>query len=133
MKKIKALTFKEKEDTIRLVFKQYHRACLKLKCLRAKSFYPQIEYGVVKEKKASYGNSMISRLDSYIDTKDELISIIETFEIIMSSLSPETKFIITKEFVEGETGDWWVDFYSRSTYYRVKTRAMEEMLFYLNI
>ena len=39
---------------------------------------------------------------------------------------------IINEFVLERENDWWMEYYSRSTYYRVKTRAMEEALFYFN-
>ena len=35
-------------------------------------------------------------------------------------------------FIERVGKDWWIDYYSRSTYYRLKTRAMEETLFYFS-
>ena len=55
-----------------------------------------------------------------------------TFEFILDCLSMESKVIIEKEFIERVGKDWWIDYYSRSTYYRLKTRAMEETLFYFS-
>ena len=60
-------------------------------------------------------------------------SLISSFEIIIKALTPDSQLIITNEFVEQREDEWWVDFYSRATYYRLKTRALEEVLFYLNI
>ncbi|MFQ7194719.1 MG284/MPN403 family protein [Thomasclavelia spiroformis] len=34
---------------------------------------------------------------------------------------------------EQKENEWWVDYYSRATYYRLKTRALEEFLFYVNV
>lgn len=72
-------------------------------------------------------------MNSRIEDKDELKSLISSFEIIIKALSPDSQVIITNEFINQKEDDWWVDYYSRATYYRLKTRALEEVLFYVNI
>lgn len=52
---------------------------------------------------------------------------------MIQALSPESQLIITNEFVLQKNHEWWLEFYSRATYYRLKTRALEEILFYVNI
>ena len=89
--------------------------------------------GIIKETKRRYKRSIAERLNSRIEDKDELKSLISSFEIIIKALSPDSQIIITNEFVDQKEDDWWVDFYSRATYYRLKTRALEEVLFYVNI
>ncbi|WP_249029826.1 MG284/MPN403 family protein [Tannockella kyphosi] len=133
MTKIKALTFREKQLVLEKIFSQYRRAKIKLHCLNQTSFYPAIHYDLVREKGNHYSVSMMDKLNEHIDNKDELESIIITFECIVSTLSTETKRIIMNEFVEPLDEGWWYEYYSKSTYYRVKSRAMEEALFYLNI
>lgn len=132
MKKIKALTFKEKQETLETIFKQYHRAKIKLHCLENKSFYPKIDYSLVKDSSRQYQNT-VYKLDQYIDKKDDLEKQIRAFELIIDNLSSDSRKIIIHEFVKQSRANWWIEYYSRSTYYRMKTRAMEEMLFYLNL
>lgn len=134
MTMIKALTFKEKQETIKQVFSQYRRAKLKLECLELTDFYPVVRYDVVKETKNDYAsNSMFSRLNEHIDTKDELRNIITSFEHILNSLQEDTRKIIEQEFMNVPNPEWWREYYAKSTYYRMKTKAMEEFLFYLNV
>lgn len=128
---MKALTFKEKQETLTQIFKQYHRAKLQLECLENKNFYPSIDYLTVKEQKTYY-QGVEKQWDYYIQSKDELKQIIETFHIVIDKLSKDSQTIIINEFIFQRDKDWWIEYFSRSTYYRLKTRAMEEALFYFN-
>lgn len=127
------LTFRQKQDAVENLFRQYHRAKLKLYCLENTNFYPQVSAGIIRETKRRYKRSIAERLNSRIDDKDELKSLIASFEIIIKALTPESQLIITNEYINQRDDDWWVSFYSRATYYRLKTRALEEILFYVNI
>ncbi|MFQ6791620.1 MG284/MPN403 family protein [Thomasclavelia sp.] len=134
MKKTNKLTFKQKQDAVENLFKQYHRAKLKLYCLENTSFYPEVGSSLVRERKRNYGsNSIADRLNRRIDDKDELKKLISSFEIVINALTPESQIIITNEYILKKEGNWWSEFYSRATYYRMKTRALEEILFYVNI
>lgn len=133
MVKIKALTFKEKHMALRQVFSLYRRAKLKLKCIEETSYYPQIQYGIIKEKHTRYNKSVMEKLNEKIDDENELREIIVAFECIIDTLSEDSKFLLVKEYIENAPADWWIEGYSKSTYYRLKTRAMEEFLFYLNV
>lgn len=133
MKKTDKLTFKQKQDAVEDLFRQYHRAKLKLYCLENTNFYPQLNIGVLRETNRSYSTSIADRLNQRIDDKDELKNLIAAFEIVIQALTPESQLIITNEYVLQKKDEWWNDFYSRATYYRLKTRALEEILFYVNI
>ena len=134
MKEKSKLTFKQKQDAVEKLFRQYHRAKLKLYCLENTSFYPEISTSLVKERKHTYGkNSIAARLNQRIDDKDDLKKLISAFEIVINALSPESQVIINNEFILKKDSDWWNEYYRRATYYRMKTRALEEILFYVNI
>jgi hypothetical protein len=47
-------------------------------------------------------------------------------------LNEEEQRIITEEFIHHKQGDWWVYYYSRATYYRLKGQAMKKLIDYLN-
>lgn len=128
---MKALTFKEKQEVLTQMFNQYQRAKLQLECLERKNFYPSIDYMTVKEKKTFY-QGVDKKYDSYIQSKDELKQFITTFDMILDQLSKDSYMIIYHDFVIKKEKNWWLEYYSRSTYYRLKTRAMEEVLFYFN-
>lgn len=134
MAKIKALTFREKQHALEIIFNQYRRAKIKLYCLKQTSFYPEVRYDMIYEKEMLYHNkSMIDKLNEHIDTKDELENVILAFDCIMETLTPETRRVMMNDFIEPQHQDWWYEYYSKSTYYRVKSRAMEEALFYLTL
>lgn len=128
------MTFKDKQTILRNTFDEYQRAKVKLHCLEMNNFYPEIQYHVVREGNQKYNTTnMTSLLNSQIDDKKELEGIVKSFEYIISLLTQDSKLIIETEFMQHAQYDWWREYYAKSTYYRLKTRAMEEMLFYLNV
>lgn len=133
MKKMKALTFKEKQIAIKSVINQYRRAKLKLLCIEQHSYYPKVSYDSVRERKTRYNKSVSQMLNQRIDDQNELKEIIVSFEQVIEILSENSKLIIVHDFIEVTDGEWWSTYFSRASYYRSKTRAMEEFLFYINI
>ncbi|MFQ7171401.1 MAG: hypothetical protein ACLRQF_04420 [Thomasclavelia ramosa] len=71
MRKTNKLTFKQNRSSSEL-FKQFHRAKLKLYCLENTNFYPQLNIGMLHEKKSGYNASIAERLNQRIDDRDEL-------------------------------------------------------------
>ena len=112
---MKAITYKEKKEELEKIFRGYHRAQMKLQYLKEKSYYPSIQMDTLRERKSYYQDKGI-----------------QSYEFILSCLSEESRRIIEKDFLYKDKKDWWVLYYSRSTYYRLKTRAMEEILYYFN-
>lgn len=128
------LTFRQKKAALEKLFMQYQRAKFKLFCLENNSYYPTVNYQGVKENSAVYkANSVADRLNRGIEEKQELQNLISLFDMIIESLNEDSKRIIINDFLKKDEKDWWISYYAKSTYYRLKTRAMEELLFYLNI
>lgn len=128
---MKAITYKEKKEELEKIFRGYHRAQMKLQFLKEKSYYPSIQMTTVRERKSYYQDKGTQWIDSLYN-KEELEKAIQSYEFILSCLSAESRRIIEKDFLYKDKKDWWVLYYSRSTYYRLKTRAMEEVLYYFN-
>lgn len=128
---MKAITYKEKKEELEKIFRGYHRAQMKLQYLKEKSYYPSIQMDTIRERKSYYQDKGIQWIDSLYN-KEELEKAIQSYEFILSCLSEESRRIIEKDFLYKDKKDWWVLYYSRSTYYRLKTRAMEEILYYFN-
>ncbi|MDO5811949.1 MAG: hypothetical protein Q4Q31_02510 [Bacillota bacterium] len=128
---MKAITYKEKKEELEKIFRGYHRAQMKLQLLKEKSYYPSIQLDTVRERKSYYQDKGTQWIDSLYN-KEELEKAIQSYEFILSCLSAESRQIIEKDFLYKDKKDWWVLYYSRSTYYRLKTRAMEEVLYYFN-
>ncbi len=128
---MKAITYKEKKEELEKMFRGYHRAQMKLQYLKEKSYYPSIQMDTIRERKSYYQDKGTQWIDSLYN-KEELEKAIQSYEFILSCLSEESRRIIEKDFLYKDKKDWWVLYYSRSTYYRLKTRAMEEILYYFN-
>ena len=128
---MKAITYKEKKEELEKIFRGYHRAQMKLQYLKEKSYYPSIQMDTLRERKSYYQDKGTQWIDS-LYSKEELEKAIQSYEFILSCLSEESRRIIEKDFLYKDKKDWWVLYYSRSTYYRLKTRAMEEILYYFN-
>ena len=128
---MKAITYKEKKEELEKIFRGYHRAQMKLQYLKEKSYYPSIQMDTIRERKSYYQDKGTQWIDS-LYSKEELEKAIQSYEFILSCLSEESRRIIEKDFLYKDKKDWWVLYYSRSTYYRLKTRAMEEILYYIN-
>lgn len=128
---MKAITYKEKKEELEKIFRGYHRAQMKLQYLKEKSYYPSIQMDTIRERKGYYQDKGTQWIDS-LYSKEELEKAIQSYEFILSCLSEESRRIIEKDFLYKDKKDWWVLYYSRSTYYRLKTRAMEEILYYFN-
>lgn len=128
---MKAITYKEKKEELEKIFRGYHRAQMKLQYLKEKSYYPSIQMDTIRERKNYYQDKGTQWIDSLYN-KEELEKAIQSYEFILSCLSEESRRIIEKDFLYKDKKDWWVLYYSRSTYYRLKTRAMEEILYYFN-
>lgn len=128
---MKAITYKEKKEELEKIFRGYHRAQMKLQYSKEKSYYPSIQMDTIRERKSYYQDKGTQWIDS-LYSKEELEKAIQSYEFILSCLSEESRRIIEKDFLYKDKKDWWVLYYSRSTYYRLKTRAMEEILYYFN-
>ena len=128
---MKAITYKEKKEELEKIFRGYHRAQMKLQYLKEESYYPSIQMDTLRERKSYYQDKGTQWIDSLYN-KEELEKAIQSYEFILSCLSEESRRIIEKDFLYKDKKDWWVLYYSRSTYYRLKTRAMEEILYYFN-
>jgi hypothetical protein len=59
-------------------------------------------------------------------------SFIAAVDCALTFLSEEEKRLLKSDYLNKDVRFWWVSFYSRSTYYRIKRRAMIEFLSYFN-
>lgn len=59
---------------------------------------------------------------------DENFRFYQYVSYIISCLSSESQLILVREYVERAPRNWWMLYYSRTTYYRLKRRAMTDFL-----
>ena len=109
-------TFKENELLIRKYANEYNKSkIIELKGLDL------IKKDVVCE-----------RGETYIDTQNKYTyyySLQTKIDFVLDKLDWEDSNFIKKEFFSNNyKSGWWINYYSRSTYYRLKNRAMKMFL-----
>ena len=131
MEELKKMTFKEKDALLRSIVREYHKAKIQLKVLEDKEFYPTNQYNmVVQESKPRYGG-LEHMIMNHIEKKEALRFLIGLVDDVFHSLDFDEQQIIENDFLNPVQREWWQQFYSRSTFYRIKKKAVDEMLYYL--
>ena len=59
------------------------------------------------------------------------VKFIEAFQYMLNHMAEECRQIILNDFINHQDHQWWLHFYARSTYYRIKGRALKELLKFL--
>ena len=67
------------------------------------------------------------RRRSYEDIRTSSM-IVSHMEDVSSRLAPEERLIIEKEVFQGETGKWYLQYFSTSSYYRYRSKAYRNFL-----
>jgi hypothetical protein len=62
------------------------------------------------------------------DETNENVRYVGAFQYILDSMIPENRQIIINDFIERKSYLWWMEMYTRSTYYRQKNKAVKELL-----
>ena len=51
-------------------------------------------------------------------------------DILLKAIIREYQ-LLENDYLHPSYKDWWLEFYSRSTYYRLRRKMLDEVLFYL--
>lgn len=121
------LTYKEKEKLLKHIYAKYKKAKLQLELMDIYfNPYPQSN-NLVQEKTTSYGGHyLLKRLNK----KRDYELLIEMIDMIHLRVCQDTLLILTHEFLNYEEKEWWYQYFSRSTYYRLKKNAINEFFLY---
>ncbi|WGI36395.1 MG284/MPN403 family protein [Mesomycoplasma lagogenitalium] len=106
---IQKLKFKEKRNLVESIVSVYKKI----------KFSSELELNLQKHKN-----------ETQIKIPKELNSGLSAFERIMSFLQPIDVFVIKKEFLEDSPKNWFQEHWSKSTYYKYVTTAIDNFLFY---
>lgn len=100
--------FKQKDDIIKKIGKDYRKTeFLKLNTF---SIYENLD------EKRSYYNELKLKVD-----------------YILLQLEEELANLIFNEYLTTRKDNWWIYYYSKSTYYRLKNKAMNNFLEWWNV
>lgn len=99
-----------------------------------------VKEGTYKEIAHTLNDSSFASLDSNKSMNDYLVSsskgldedamFINHVEFCLSLLNSEERMIIYKDFIQCEDGLWYVDKWSRSTFYRIRSNAIDKFTRY---
>jgi hypothetical protein len=53
---------------------------------------------------------------------------VDLIEASLSCLEEEYRRIVTNDFLNPQPRHWWMEYYAKSTYYRLRQRALEHFL-----
>ncbi|MEG0367453.1 MAG: hypothetical protein RR585_11505 [Coprobacillus sp.] len=126
----KRLSLKQKDRIARSVYKNYQRAQLDILYLTQHyNYYPQIDLFKVKDAGALYKNGDEAFLQ-HIERKQQLESFVGIVNQIHTHLSRESYSFIENEYLNFYSSTWWMPYFSRATYYRIKHKALNELMEY---
>lgn len=83
-------------------------------------------YKKLKEKYCDVDNLILS--ESYDHELAESFEFIETIDDVLASMDEEEALILRFDYFENRTPKWYMNYFTRSTYYRIKTRAIDEFV-----
>lgn len=102
-----AKKFKQKDDTIKRIIMDYK----KIRYVNPSAF-------IVSEKEETYlGKSA----EYYTSLKEKV-------DYILLQMDKELSKVIYNEYLLSNNSNWWIYIYSKSTYYRMKNKAMNLFL-----
>ena len=120
-------TLKEKDKIAKAVYKNFQRAQLDLLYMSQHyNYYPEIDLFKIKEPTSSKQSD--AQLLNQLERKQKLEEYVHIMNQIHSHLSKESYFFIENEYLNFYDRDWWMHYYSRSTYYRVKHNVLNELI-----
>lgn len=84
------------------------------------------KYNFLSEREELYSNNSKNEIK-------KMKGFISYFNFILDNLSFDSRIIITNDYLKQENEkqtNWWMEYYSRSTYFRNKSKAINEFLQY---
>lgn len=122
------LSLKQKDKVARSIYKNYQRAQLDILYLNQHyNYYPQIDLFKVKDSPTSYRKADAAILGQ-MEKKQRLEDYVGIVNQIHTHLSPESFKFIESEYLNFYDLSWWTPYFSRASYYRLKHRALDELI-----
>jgi len=90
-----------------------------------------VKYLLGKRSSILFHKKMMVSEDSGIYLGER--KLLDCLNYALDSCCAEHRLILEKDFISNDSKNWWNEYYSKSTYYRLKHRAMDEFLHCLEI
>ena len=116
----KRLSFKEEKEKMQHIADDYKKSLV----VSSENYISFVRELRVNEDSKNYGMAHNCISDEKINYYTKLKFVVES---VLDLLSKESERILRAEFFEKmENSNWWQKFYSRTTFYRNKRKAMNE-------
>lgn len=122
MKNTNPTNFKEKCLLFKKMGIEYKRA----KILTTKMYASFSSYNLINEDSTNYLPISQEKISYYEN-------VVKILDMALNSIKKDYSIILTNDFFETKEENWWLYYYSRSTYYRLKNNAMESFLELFNV
>lgn len=83
-------------------------------------------YKKLKQQCYDVNNLMMS--EAYNEELAEAFEFVETIDAVLASMNEEEALILRFDYFENRIPKWYMNYFTRSTYYRIKTRAIDEFV-----
>lgn len=115
---IQKLSFKDKSQILQIIAKEYQKAMLYIQTLDEKT------------KNIICDSSPLERENSI---RREQINLVTIVNCVMNLLNKEHKEIIENDYFKNSDSKWWLEKYSKSTFYSLKNAALDNFTYYILI
>lgn len=121
------LSLRDKDKVVRNIYRAYQRAQLDILYFKQHyNYYPQVDLFKVKDSGSSYLHSDEVFL-RHLEKKQQLEDFVGKVNQIHVHLSPEIYTFIENEYLNFYDEFWWKAYFSQSSYYRMKHKALDEI------
>ena len=110
----KELTLKQKDKLAKKIYKSYQRAQLDILYLSQHYNYQKPDAMILQQ----------------MERKQELENFVSMINQIHSHMSKESYSFIESEYLNFYNPDWWIPYFSRASYYRLKHKVLDELIEY---
>lgn len=83
-------------------------------------------YKKLKHQCYDVDNLMVS--ESYNQELAEAFEFVETIDAVLDSMDEDAALILRNDYFSTRQAKWYMNYFTRSTYYRIKTRAIDEFV-----
>ena len=85
--------------------------------------------GIYKKlKQQCYDADHLMISESYNKELAEAYEFVETIDAVLDAMDADEALILRCDYFENRTPKWYMNYFTRSTYYRIKTRAIDEFV-----
>jgi len=124
------LTLKQKDRIARNIYKNYQRAQLDILYMNQHyNHYPQIDLFRVKDSGTHYQKADAAFI-AQLEKKQHLEEFVGIINQIHTHLSKENFRFLESEYLNFYDEMWWMPYYSRASYYRLKHKALDNLFEY---